>query len=90
MVTQLQLPKDLRREQIMSEALKLVKEPDGWLYMSINTVAERCDCSARTVTRLYKNHGTLVMALIDYAELMKETDAAATGRRIYKCGQTNS
>ena len=75
------LPKPLRREQIMREALAMAHK-QGFEAITCHEVARRCKCAYRTVQRQYRNRLILLESLVKYAELVGDGQIVATGKRL--------
>ena len=75
------LPKILRRDQIMRKGLDLVKR-EGFAAITCRSVAEECSCCYRTVQRHYANRSVLSRAIIQYAKQIGADEVVTEGERL--------
>ena len=78
----LQLLNTVRRDQILSNSLDMVRE-GGFAALSLPGIAARCDCGLSTIKRHFRNREVLCRALVSYAEMQGDGKTVETGRRLF-------
>ena len=79
----MKLPLNLRRENLLRAALKVVKER-GFEHLTCREVAKAAGCSTNTAARMFGNREILAHSLINYARLMNEKEIVTLGVRLWK------